>query len=108
MTKPKKKKDKGGGEDGEASSSRKRLRSEGSTASQKTKRPKRGDPGYDPYDFTSSEEEEGGDEGEEEAEDTPTSQSHDQGGGGESMDTESAQSAPVVMDAERCGHKVVF
>lgn len=100
MTRPKKKKDDRLEGDGEATpSSRKRSRTDSSsTAVRKTKRPRAGDPGYDPYEFTSSEEEGEGEEG------APTTRSRDRAEGshdqeGDSMDT--AQPAPVAMDTER-------
>ena len=86
-------------EDGEATPSA-RKRSRGSTT-KKTKRPKSGDPGYDPYDYASS-------EGEEDTPPSPQSQeggarSHDQGE--EPMDTgeggDVAPAAPVTVNKER-------
>lgn len=96
IARPKKKtKENAAQEDGEATpSSRKRSRSSSTTAARKIKRA--GDPGYDPYEFTSSAEEE---EGEGEEDGAPT-QSHDQGAKG---DSGSAAVAPVAMDAERYG-----
>ena len=64
--------------DGEEGEGRKRKRTrKGTDKPLSTKKVKPGEPGYDPYDFTSSEEEEEEEEEEKEG-DTPTV-SHDQG-----------------------------
>lgn len=87
-------------EDGDATpSSRKRSRKGSSTTTPSTKKTKRlraGDPGYDPYDYASSEDDE----------DTPISPRRAAGDGsgdqrGEPMDTGEDTSAPVSLDPER-------
>ena len=82
-------------------SKRKKARKE---TGQKRRKVRQGDPGYDPYDFTSSEEED--DNGEEDGGDATTpsdkqapEESRDTGGV-ESMDTESG-GGPVALDPER-------
>lgn len=101
ITKPRKKKVREGEEEVAdecpTPSGRKRSRRGAATPRQKRPKIRRGDPGYDPYDFTSSEEDVA----------TPTNSRRPAGGspdheGEESMDTESTSAtASVAMDAER-------
>lgn len=99
-TKPQKKRTKEGKEKEDDGDGRKRPR-KGSAAAAilKKRKTKPGDPGYDPYDFTSSEEDE---------EDTPTAQSHDQShdqGGSEEMEVEPG---PVRLNDERYASSCSF
>lgn len=92
-SKPKKKRVPKDGEGGEERGGRRKKRPR-KVGDGQQKLPKRrpGDPGYDPYDFTSSESEEEGPE-------PPTAESHDQEEGAEPMDTSSAH-----LPGERSAH----
>lgn len=97
VAKPKKKKTKEDGGEGEGKTPQKRSRRGTADGGRKrAKKPHVGEPGYDPYDFTSSEEEE--------EEDTPTAKSHDPADEApDSMDTggDGSTSVSVTLDPEK-------
>ena len=97
ITKPKKKKQKEGEEEEGGERRGPKRGRKGSGSASKVKKLKPGDPGYDPYDFTSSEEEE---------EDPRTTESRDRHvtdreGGDEAMDTTSSVTGPVALSDDR-------
>lgn len=105
VTKPRKKRQKNdeeGGEEEEGKGSRKRSR-KGSTTTTAPKKPKKlklkpGDPGYDPYDFTSDEEEDESVPPKKPRD--PKIRSHDQEDG-DSMETDQPGTRAVTLTDER-------